>query len=375
MALRLRRGTNAERATRVFDLAEPVWVTDKQQLWIGNGTGSVDPIQSYAGTGLSYSYNGTNGGRLSVNLGALNTDQLPQGGTNKYFAKQLAQDAFAELIANGTQSNITFTYDPINHSLSTSIDVSAFLVSTDQTPTLGGDLDINGFDITGAGNINITGDITLDGSISVADFGAIVFQTNSTFNIYDSNDGGFPSINMSTSRGTVSSKVDTQPGDGVGGFKTFGFYNGVYLPCSAIVSVWEDDADLTNTTPKSKIILGTGDNNGGGNIASFDGSGVFTVPTLSASDGTASNPSITFATDGALDTGFFHPADGVVCISTNATERVRVDSGGLRVVGFAKVGGFATGSLPSPAEAGMIVLDTTTNEFKGYNGSAWVVLG
>ena len=64
MALRLRRGTNAERATRVFDLAEPVWVTDKQQLWIGNGTGSVDPIQSYAGTGLSYSYNSTNGGKM-----------------------------------------------------------------------------------------------------------------------------------------------------------------------------------------------------------------------------------------------------------------------------------------------------------------------
>ncbi len=161
MSLRLRRGTNDERATRVFDLAEPIWVTDKQQLWIGNGTGSVDPIASYAGTGLSYSYNSTNGGRLSVNLGSLNTDSLPQGGTNKYFSSQLAQDAFAELLSNGTQDGIVFTYDPIGHALNASLDAEAFLVSSDTTPSLGGNLDLNQSDITGEGNIAITGGITL----------------------------------------------------------------------------------------------------------------------------------------------------------------------------------------------------------------------
>ena len=40
-----------------------------------------------------------------------------------------------------------------------------------------------------------------------------------------------------------------------------------------------------------------------------------------------------------------------------------------------KVGSFATGSLPSSPSAGMIAFDSTTNEFKGYNGTAWVVLG
>lgn len=107
----------------------------------------------------------------------------------------------------------------------------------------------------------------------------------------------------------------------------------------------------------------------------FNGAGKLTVPRLSVGDGTAANPSIVFSTDGGVDTGFFHPADGVVCISTNATEKVRVDTGGMRVVGFMKVGGFGTGSLPNPPEAGMIVLDTDTNQFKGYNGSSWVVLG
>jgi len=371
MSLRIRRGTNAERAARVFDLAEPIWVTDKAQLWIGSGTGSVDPIASYAGTGLSYSYNSTNGGRLSVNLGALTTDSLPQGGTNKYFSNQQAQDAFGELLANGEQTGITFTYNPLTHALDANVSGDAFLLQIDAEPSLGGDLNLNSHDITGTGNINITGDLTLDGSI----FGDIVFQTDSTFNIYESTEGGFPAIIMSTSRGTISAKVDTEPGDGIGGFKTFGFYNDEYLSCTGIVSLWEDDADLTDTKPKSKIILGTGNNNGGENLATFDGSGVLTVPTISVGNGTATDPSISFSTDSSVDTGLFHPSDGIVCISTNATERVRVDSGGIRVVGFMKVGGYATGSLPSPAEAGMIALDTDTNQFKGYNGSAWVVLG
>lgn len=155
MALRLRRGTNAERATRVFDLAEPVWVTDKNQLWIGTGTGSVDPIQSYAGTGLSYSYNSTNGGRLSVSLSGLNTDSLTEGTNNKYFSNTLAETAVAQMISNGTQDGIVFTYDPVEHSLSATVDTSAFLVSADTAPTLAGDLSLNNFDIKGAGKIKL----------------------------------------------------------------------------------------------------------------------------------------------------------------------------------------------------------------------------
>jgi hypothetical protein len=88
--------------------------------------------------------------------------------------------------------------------------------------------------------------------------------------------------------------------------------------------------------------------------------------------GTASIPSITFTGEGALDSGIWTAGDGIICVSINGTEKVRVDSGGMRVPGFMKVGGFATVSLPSPPEAGMIVLDGTT--FKGYNGTAWVNL-
>jgi hypothetical protein len=92
---------------------------------------------------------------------------------------------------------------------------------------------------------------------------------------------------------------------------------------------------------------------------------------INAGDGTAGAPSIGFSTDGGVDTGFYHPGDGIVCISTNGVEKVRVDSGGMRVEGFMKVKNVA-GTLPSPPEAGMIVLDGST--FKGYNGTSWVNL-
>ena len=34
MSLRIRRGTDAQRQTTVFDLGEPIWTTNNEQLWI-----------------------------------------------------------------------------------------------------------------------------------------------------------------------------------------------------------------------------------------------------------------------------------------------------------------------------------------------------
>lgn len=287
MSLRLRRGTNDERATRVFDLAEPVWVTDKQQLWIGNGTGSVDPIASYAGTGLSYSYNSTNGGRLSVNLGALNTDSLPQGGTNKYFASQLAQDAFAELLSNGTQTGIIFAYDPIAHSLDADVDLGAFLVSTDTSPSLGGDLDLNGSDITGSGNIDITGSITFsNGTYGVylhpRTGGAVIKSIDEELVLEgSSNEGAVVRINVkpaSTTAGAILSGVaniqalqlrsykngatapnpgEVSSGDLLSGILFSGWQNSTLSDIPAILGVQVDPAGtLTSSHVPTKFFFG-----------------------------------------------------------------------------------------------------------------------
>jgi len=90
MALRLRRGTDAERQTITPLEGELIYTTDLKELWVGDGT--------------------TAGGIL----------------------------------------------------------VSAE-VSDDTSPQLGGNLDLNGNDITGTGNININGTITASGTVNLGD--------------------------------------------------------------------------------------------------------------------------------------------------------------------------------------------------------------
>ena len=103
----------------------------------------------------------------------------------------------------------------------------------------------------------------------------------------------------------------------------------------------------------------------------FNSKGVLDTPVVQVGDGSAAHPSIRFLTDASIDTGFFHPGDGIIAVSTNGTETARFDNGGFRSTGFIKVAQ-VNGTLPSPPEAGMIVLDGTI--FKGYNGSGWVNL-
>ena len=96
MALRIRRGTDAERQTITPLQGEPVYVTDTGKLYIGDGA--------------------TQGGIL---VGP--------------------------------------------------VDATDFDLSNDTTPQLGGDLDLNGNNITGTGNINIDGTITATGNIGLGD--------------------------------------------------------------------------------------------------------------------------------------------------------------------------------------------------------------
>jgi hypothetical protein len=96
MALRLRRGTNAERQTITPLQGELIYVTDTKKLYVGDGA--------------------TQGGVL---VGP--------------------------------------------------VDITAFDLVNDATPQLGGDLDLNGNNITGIGNINIDGTITATGNIGLGD--------------------------------------------------------------------------------------------------------------------------------------------------------------------------------------------------------------
>lgn len=69
-------------------------------------------------------------------------------------------------------------------------------------------------------------------------------------------------------------------------------------------------------------------------------------------------------------------ADGVNGPAANESKGLIFDSAGVLRTPIAKVGSHTYAQRDSmAAEAGMIIFNSSSNKFEGYNGSAWVVLG
>ncbi len=167
MALRIRRGTDAQRSGRVFETGEIVWTTDGQQLWVGDGvTAGGVPVVSdkVAGYGLTY-----NAMDQTLEVAGLSADDLTNGVNNKFFSTELAQDAAASLFSTGSHTNIQFQYDDTLGKINATVTLDGIGITdvvNDTSPQLGGDLDLNSHDITGSGSLDITGNIDATGYIS-----------------------------------------------------------------------------------------------------------------------------------------------------------------------------------------------------------------
>ena len=127
MALQIRRGSTAEREVVTFKEGEIVFDTTIKQVFIGDGT--------------------TLGGRPVT-----------------AYTDEDAITAIGDALVAGTHQNISFSYDTtgtdrINATV-TLDGIGIEEVSDDISPELGGDLNLSTHDITGTGNINITGEIT-----------------------------------------------------------------------------------------------------------------------------------------------------------------------------------------------------------------------
>jgi hypothetical protein len=131
MPLQIRRGTTAERLSITPLVGEPVFDTTLSQIFVGNGT--------------------TAGG-VSPNIDAETIEQ--------------ALDTVGAALVNGTHQNISFTYGTVQDTanrIDATVSVSALLEN----------LNLNGFDIIGNGNIDISGSI-------IGDVTGSVFADNST---------------------------------------------------------------------------------------------------------------------------------------------------------------------------------------------------
>ena len=376
-------------------MGEIVWTTNSQQLWVGDGVtqGGINILANSAGTGLFY--NATTK-KLDFAGASYTTDEIAEGTTigRQYFTAERAQDAVAAALIAGVHTNISFVYNTTQDNANR-IDATVTLdgvgiasVSADTSPTLGGNLTLNNHNITGTGGINITGSVTatsLTGNVISSQITSLnpinigVAATPTYLNVRSNVEAlsifnGItdnvtpPNIFIQVSRGSLTSPQTALAGDELGGINTKVFDGTSYKSVSSTFTVLADDAVLSDANPKAISYIATASGASDFALFEFRGDGTLVV----AGDGSQTHPSIAFSTDGSVDTGFFHPADGVVCVTTNGIERARFDGGGIRSVGFVKVKDFA-GTLPSPPEAGMIVLDGAT--FKGYNGSSWVTLG
>lgn len=131
MALRLRRGTNAQRQTITPVEGELLFTTDTQQLYVG----AINPSTGLpypGGVGVSSPVTSVNGKTGPVQL--VSSD-LSEGTSNFFYSKERAQDAAAALFLgatgedtaltvgtdNSVHSNITFTYNDSTGRLSASV--------------------------------------------------------------------------------------------------------------------------------------------------------------------------------------------------------------------------------------------------------------
>ena len=133
--------------------------------------------------------------------------------------------------------------------------------------------------------------------------------------------GGNARINIQAQKGTILDPQTTVAGDVLSSIVFRAYTGSSYKPAVTIISAWESDATLTNALPSSRLRIAT-QNNTNANYFEFKANGEFQAPKFKAT-------------------------------------------------------GYPTGSLPTAdaTNEGWIVFDSTTKEFKGWNGSAWVILG
>jgi hypothetical protein len=237
--------------------------------------------------------------------------------------------------AGGTDTGITFNYDSINHVMNVTASGVTSIVN-DTSPSLGGNLSLNSKNITGTGNIGITGtlsasaglgadlllnshNITGTGNINIA--GAISLAQNSLGTPLSTSyglTGGNSSIEeFFVSRGAVASPQAVIVGDTLSGLGFAGYDGTQYTGAATILAGVDPAGTVSNNAVPGILYFATNTTSSSFKIMSFNSAGVLTAPVI-------------------------------------------------------QTGLYATGSYPTNPSKGMIIFDSTLNHFYGYNGAAWV---
>jgi hypothetical protein len=108
MALRLRRGSDAQRLTITPADGELIYETTNKRLFVGDGV-------TVGGNGVSAPVTSVNAKTGAVTL---TSDDIPEGTNKFYYTDNKALDAVGAMFENGTHSNISFVYDETLNTIS-----------------------------------------------------------------------------------------------------------------------------------------------------------------------------------------------------------------------------------------------------------------
>ena len=213
-------------------------------------------------------------------------------------------------------------------------------------------------------------------------------------------------FNIRAAKGSITSPTTTAGGDYLGGVNIQGYTGSTYKTAASIQAIWAPDATLSDTYPASAIAISVGGNGSVLHSAVLGPQGVFTVPIFQMTNyATTAYPSggpisllsgvtitgvagqfqctattltvggtvtIRGTLAGATISGYASPTTYYI-VATNGTTTFTLSTtnggSGVTTSGTTPTGVTYELSLP---QKGMIIFDSTTNDFMGYNGTAWV---
>ncbi len=242
MALQIRRGPTTDRTAVVFLAGEIIYDTTLNEVFIGDGT--------------------TLGGRPVTS-----------------YTDENAKDAAGALLTTST-GNVAFTYNPTGNALTANVTLDGIgitSVSEDTTPELGGDLSLNGNDITGTGNINITGTVTATSysgvTATMVGLGNVTNESKATMfssPTFTGTVSGVTATHVGLGNVTNESKATMFTSPSFTGTTTLdvvninGLTTVTSLPNAPTEFIVDDNATTTSQSPalKLKVIAGAVDNSG-----------------------------------------------------------------------------------------------------------------
>jgi hypothetical protein len=365
MALQIRRGTDAERLAITPLAGELIFTTDTKKLYVGDGTtaggnqvdttlssqylsvpSNITPDVSNTRDIGTNSLNWRTGYFQTVDAGHIDAGTINGDivrGDSTVIVNAGTGVVTASLVGNVTgnvQGNLTGNSTG-THKGTVNADDNSIRIDGASDRITNSVLDFDGAVITlQSGNA-----IQIGTNSSAQGVGFEIFNTDHTqrnaFRIYadDGNANSFNSIETFTSKGSIVTPTANAADDSLFGYVHYGHDGSQYVQSSFIVAGVDPTAIVGPGSVPGIILLGTTPDNG------------VTVN------------SIVLNQDGNL---------GINAV--NPTEK-------LDVIGNAKVSGFMLlGRLDNTAignltpENGMIVYNTSTNKFQGYENGAWANL-